>query len=497
MKPSDDRRRKARRRATARHGHRLLRAIAWLIVAYLLFAIVGGYAPYIRLPELSDDNSAAVEARADAMQRDIQTADRATILESRAEALDERVRLIRQAQQEIIIASYDCRDSESTRDILCAALERADAGVRVRILLDGLTAELNVSDRPLFRALNAHANIEIRFYNPPDPLRPWRLMSRMHDKYVIVDDVAYILGGRNMFDHFLGAYPSPTGTYSNDREALVYNGAHGTPDDAESSLYQVRAYFENIWAQGDTAAFSGRSLDESRRDRVYAELRERLAALERQRPELFEPPDYPAVTLPTRGVWLISNPTNVGVKQPVVFAQLCALIFRAEDDVVIHSPYAVLNPAMRARLSDIAARIPVTLMINAVENGANFAASSDYLYHRGEIIATGVRVLEHAGGDSYHGKSVAIDDDLSIIGSFNLDLRSTYIDTELMLVIRGEAVNRLLRGHMEALHDASRRVVDAQTAVVPDGLDIPTLPAWKGALLRVLGALLQPFRNVI
>lgn len=492
MKPSDKRRSPA-----ARRGRRALLAVIWLLVAYALFAVVGGYAPYARLPELSDDTTADIEARSDAMQQDVQTADRATILETRAEALDARVRLVRQAQREIVIASYDCRDSESTRDVLCAALERADAGVRVRILLDGLTGVANVSDRPLFRALNAHNNIEIRFYNPPNPLTPWRLMSRMHDKYVIVDDLAYILGGRNMFDHFLGAYPSPTGTYSNDREALVYNGAHGTSDGTKSSLYQVKDYFEAIWAQGDTAAFVGRALGEKKREHVYAELRERLSDLEQRRPELFEHTNYAAVTLPTQGVWLISNPTNVGDKQPVVFAQLCALMARAEESVVIHSPYAVLNRTMREHLSDIAGRVPVTLMINAVENGANIAANSDYLYHRSEIIATGMHVLEHAGGESYHGKSVAIDDDLSIIGSFNLDLRSTYVDTELMLVIRGEAVNRLLREHMEALHDESRRVVDAQTAVVPDGLDIPPLPAWKAALLRVLGALLQPFRNVI
>lgn len=28
----------------------------------------------------------------------------------------------------------------------------------------------------------------------------------MHDKYLIVDDTAYILGGRNTFGYFLGSY---------------------------------------------------------------------------------------------------------------------------------------------------------------------------------------------------------------------------------------------------------------------------------------------------
>ena len=29
-------------------------------------------------------------------------------------------------------------------------------------------------------------------------------MGRLHDKYLIVDDTAYIVGGRNTYDYFLG-----------------------------------------------------------------------------------------------------------------------------------------------------------------------------------------------------------------------------------------------------------------------------------------------------
>ena len=34
--------------------------------------------------------------------------------------------------------------------------------------------------------------------------------------------------------------------------------------------------------------------------------------------------------------------------------------------------------------------------------------------------------------------------DLSVIGSFNMDMRSTYLDTELMLVIRSKDINKQL-----------------------------------------------------
>lgn len=482
-------------RRQGKRKRRILRAILLPILALVLFQVVGGFAPFARLPELSPENTAAIEARAEDMQADADSPDRATILEKRGQALNERLRLIHQARKEIVITTYDTRDSESTRDILCAALERADAGVKVRMLIDGMTGLATVKHSDLFRAFNAHENVEIRFYNPPSFFLPWRHMGRMHDKYVIVDDFGYILGGRNMFDHFLGEYVSPSGTYSNDREALVYNTAHGATAGGESSLHQVRDYFETIWAASE--APRSWAIDGAKRDDVLDSLRARYTALSESMPGLFAPADYEAMTLPTKGVWLVSNPINTDAKQPVVFATLCALMERAKADVILHSPYAVLNGYMRESLAEIADKVPVTLMINAVENGANVVASGDYLYHRGEVIATGMQVLEYAGGDSYHGKSLAIDDCLSVIGSFNLDMRSTYVDTELMLVIRGEEVNALLRSHMEALHADSRRVIDEQTSEVPDGLEIPPLSFGRKLMMRVIGGVMQLFRCMV
>ena len=76
--------------------------------------------------------------------------------------------------------------------------------------------------------------------------------------------------------------------------------------------------------------------------------------------------------------------------------------------------------------------------------------SADYARNRNRILNTGIDIWEYEGGYSYHGKSILIDDDLSVIGSFNMDMRSTYLDTELMLVIRSKDINKQLEeGMME------------------------------------------------
>lgn len=468
------------------------RALHGLLWGLLILAVVNlglAYAPFAVLPEPSEATRAEAERRAGEMFEDHDTGDRAMIIESSAEALNERLRLIAQAEREIVIVTYENHDGESTRDVLAAALERADAGVKVRFLVDGIAGRLDHMGGDLFRAVAAHPNVEVRFYNLLRQWTPWRHMGRMHDKYVIVDDAAFILGGRNMFDKFLGEYD--TRKRSLDREVLIYNPA------GDGSVRALRAYFEGMWSGEDITAYAGGQLSEARCRAVYDALSQRLERLRAEKPELFAACDWQGKTVPTQGVWLVSNPTGVYAKEPTVFTQLVAMMGRARENVVIHSPYAVLDRFMREALTGVARRVPVTLMINAVENGANLVGSGDYLYHRGDVRGTGAIVLEYAGGKSYHGKAVAIDDALSVIGSFNLDLRSTYVDTELMLVIRSPEINAELRSYMDDLHADCRRVTGAENAVVPEDLTIPECPLWKRAALYAIGLMVQPVRNLV
>ncbi len=110
----------------------------------------------------------------------------------------------------------------------------------------------------------------------------------MHDKYVIVDDYGYILGGRNTFDYFIGSYP--TDSRSHDREVLVYNTAHGTDRGKDSSLYQVEDYFEQVWNLDVSSLFhdSEKTGDRTSVRNAAAMLRERYKVLAIQYPDLFD-----------------------------------------------------------------------------------------------------------------------------------------------------------------------------------------------------------------
>lgn len=169
----------------------------------------------------------------------------------------------------------------------------------------------------------------------------------------------------------------------------------------------------------------------------------------------------------------------------------------AETRIVLQTPYAVINSQMADALEYIADNdSEFSILINSRETGDNLVASSDYTYNKNDILSTGADVYEYFGNHSSHAKSILIDDYISVIGSYNLDLRSTYLDTEIMLVIDCKEINEELSGYMESNISNSAKL-DKNGEYVTN-TDIVVNPSiFKRAIFCIIGAFLSPFRQVI
>ena len=461
-----------------------------LIIAAVLYLFVGAMAPFAIYPEISEQTKAMVST--EHFFENTASGDRAMILETGQSAWEERIRLIDKAEKRIVLTTFDMREGQSTEDVLSVILHKADEGVSVKILIDGISVFLRMEGRPVFYALSTHPNVEIKIYNPVNILLPWRLQGRMHDKYMMVDEKAYLLGGRNSFDYFIGNYE--TENNSLDREVLVYNpGSNG-------SIKQLETYFDSVWYMGICRLFH----DDSRlaaHPRVVEQrkiLEERYTCLRENHPELFEDYDYAEVTCPVDGVKLVTNPTGIYAKEPVVFYIISELMKGAGERVDLHTPYIVCNDYMYEKLAEVADDVQnPRMVINSVENGDNIVASSDYLWNKPSVIDIGFDLYEYDGGTSTHGKSIVIDDDIAIVGSYNFDLRSSYMDTEMMLVVKSPGLAAELQSNMDILERDCRHVVDAEKDDVPEHLNVTELPVGQYMIMRLIGLVLKPFRFVI
>ncbi len=465
-----------------------IRYIKVLLVIVLLYMGIGAIAPFIGYKEI-DPN---YDFHAEEFYQDTPGVDRAMIMETNTSAWEERIRIFHQAKQRIILSTFDMREGESTKDLLAVLLQKADEGVSVKILVDGISGAIRMEGKDLFYALSSHPNVEVKIYNPLNLLQPWKTQGRMHDKYVIVDDLAYILGGRNTMDYFIGDYE--TDGRSHDREVLVYNTDFNNPNGNASSLFEIETYFNDIWQKEECKYFhENLALQEKDAIKEIREmLRNRYEEIVKNRPDLCQAFDYSTVTVEANKITLISNPTGLYEKEPVVFYELTELMKQAKERVFIHTPYAVCNQWMYDTLKEVKTLMPdVTMMLNAVENGDNVMASSDYLWNKDNLVETGIQIYEYDGGISYHGKSIVVDD-LAIVGSYNMDLRSTYVDTELMLAIQSRELSDQLVENMQAFEQDSRVVINETEYEVPEHLSISELPFWRKLLLRTIGILMQP-----
>ena len=139
---------------------------------------------------------------------------RALILDDGPDALLARVHLIRSARRSIELQTYIFDEDDAAQLVLDELQAAAFRGVKVRVLVDQLSALRKVETLAALSSL--HANFEIRLYNPvldrsrlSAPMYAVaalcclrRLNRRMHNKLLVIDDDIGIIGGRNYQDDY-------------------------------------------------------------------------------------------------------------------------------------------------------------------------------------------------------------------------------------------------------------------------------------------------------
>ena len=131
-------------------------------------------------------------------------AERIYCIDDNEEALLWRLRMIGTAKKSIVLFTFDLRADENGTKLLAALNHAASKGIKIQLLIDGIYQQLFLAKSRDFQALASWENVEVGVYNPVTPAHLLKVNYRMHDKYLIIDEKMYLLGGRNSNDIFLG-----------------------------------------------------------------------------------------------------------------------------------------------------------------------------------------------------------------------------------------------------------------------------------------------------
>lgn len=439
--------------ASKKDRRRRVRAILWVLLLVLLsvYYLIGGVFIFF-LHRPNEQNSPVLDPRR--FSGDDLGPDKAVIIEDRVFSATTRLNLIENAESSIKLAYYAVHDGVSSDVFYASLLEAADRGVEVLLLFDGIFHNLRGSQRATYWALIAHPNVSVRFFEPLDILKPWTLNNRLHDKIIIVDDAFALLGGRNIGDkYYLENYHREV---VEDRDVLIVGDQ--SPPEAQSVLHEFNAYFSLLWNHRYTkekdSAVSKRNA--KRAAGATDHLFKTIARMREGNPEHFNQEiDWQALALPTRKITLITNPIERLNKDPVILKELIALGNQAESSIFMQSPYIVPTWQMKRYRPDHLPQASLDLLTNSAASSPNIFAVAGYLNHRKSLAEESTTLFEYHGPGSIHAKSYLFDDRLSVIGSFNIDGRSSFLSTESMVVIDSPEVAESLLKSMEHLQGLS------------------------------------------
>ena len=471
-----------------------------IVGVILLYYIIGALVPFMFHPkaEVSEAGKKAANVVKTA-QNYGNSEQMATILETSNDALDARLQIFDEAKEKIILSTFDIRLGKSTNDVFSVLLAAADRGVQVEILVDGMAVFSHMKTEPLFYAMGTHENIKILSYNQPNLFKPWTFNGRLHDKYIIVDDQILLAGGRNTFDYFLGEYNMKNLSY--DREFLLYDENEEKRKEG-TAIAQVEQYYEEVKAL-DTVkeVYEERPFFVKEEEVIEAResLEDHYESIKEEKSDLFlAEHSYKEKAVSVGRVVFLTNPTGILAKKPVLYYDLISMMEEAKNEVYIHTPYVVLSKDMKEKLTKVCEReIPTKMQVNSIAVGDNVMASSDYLLRRKGVLKTGVELYEFQGDHSSHGKSLYIDEAVSVIGSFNFDMRSAYLDTETMFVIEGKEFTDELKNKIQQMEDQSILVTKTNQYEAQTKIEEAQISKGKDVLYRVTSIVFQLIRYLI
>jgi len=168
------------------------------------------------------------------------------------------------------------------------------------------------------------------------------------------------------------------------------------------------------------------------------------------------------------------------------------------EEVTIYTPYIICGKEMYQDLASLQEKnIPVEIITNDVASGANPWGCTDYLNQQKNIRKTGVKVYEFMGKHSCHTKAVLLDDRMSILGSYNLDMRSTYQDTELMLAVDAPALNSMIRKEVETDKTYSKIMQENGEYQYGENYKAKEMTTGKKVFYGVLRVVILPLRRFL
>jgi cardiolipin synthase A/B len=355
--------------------------------------------PTVFHPRLGPDLDQAVTLARNLGQLPILGGNSAELLADYQGAIDRLIADIDAARDHVHLLYYIIADDRTGHAILDALARAVKRGVRCRILMDALGTGSHAKRLlPKLKQANvaAHVMLPVRF------LRPLRRRAdlRNHRKIAVIDGHMGYIGSQNLVD-------------STFKKGITYEEMVARV--TGPIVLELQFLFVRDW---------------------FLESDEILNA-----DSLFPDPQVagsiPAQALPSSPGYLHENNQRVFV----------ALVHSARSRVVITTPYFIPDDALLQALETAVLRgVEVHLVVSKAADQVLVSLAQKSYYDA--LLEAGLKI--HLYQKHFlHAKHLSIDDDIAMVGSSNMDIRSFQLNAEIVLLFYDPAVVGQLRAVQE------------------------------------------------
>jgi cardiolipin synthase len=346
---------------------------------------------------------------------------------------------IARARRYVHLETYILKADLTGRIFAGALIERARAGVSVRLMYDGFGA-FPISSGYL--AELRQGGVEVLEYRPVGGRRwTWRRwLRRDHRKVLVVDGERAFLGGINISDEYSPRAVGGKGW--RDTHAMVEGPV----------VIELESMFRSTWIYAGGAAYAAHSRDADE-----------------------------SAAVPGSELAIVLGSDDRG-RRSVIRRHILHAMARAKRCVYISNAYFVPDRGLRRALRAAAARgIDVKLIVPGESDVKSVQWAGEYSF--GGLLRGGVKIHQWFGSHM-HAKTMVVDDGWSMVGSYNLDYMSLFWNMEVVLEVVGEVT-------AEAMHALYQKDLEHCRAV--------SLEAWarRSIFKRGLSWLAYRFRRIL
>lgn len=368
-----------------------------------------------------------------------------TLLVNGRHAFAARHALIRQARERIWLQTLLFYNDETGNRLADLLIAKAQEGLDVRVVADDAFAFTRKSS--IFRKLQ-NGGVKVLINNPLLAY-PLRANYRSHQKCLVIDEEAAIVGGMNIANEYANGEITEWGW--RDTDVLVRGPA----------VYEIAEMFSRNWERLETDI---RWEKGAPAPRMPKDKREKLPILPRREklipgplPRYFEePPSFANVR-----VRFITTAPLID-KDDNILDLFTSYMKAARREVIFETAYFIPTPALREAIVAACKRgVKVKILTNSVESNnhpnAGYAGRANYE----TVMQAGAEIYEWQGAQTLHSKVSWFDGLAVTVGAYNVNSRSHALDSEDVLAIEDRRVAALMRKVLERDLARARRITPA------------------------------------